>query len=64
MALFKKIDLIAYRNLIKLQLAILPLSPVLTEVQRKNIANIYVELIAILGEAIAELTEVTEPEIL
>lgn len=54
MALFNKKDLIAYRERIELQLSVLPISPVLTEVQKENITSIYLQLIAILDEVIAE----------
>lgn len=64
MALFNRIDLIAYCKLLELQLAILPLSPVLNKTQKELIAVLYKELIAIISEAIAEQTEVTEYEVI
>lgn len=54
MALFNKKDLIDYRERVELQLSILPISTVLSEVQKETITTIYLQLIAILDEAIAE----------
>lgn len=60
MALFNKKDLIAYRDRVHLQLSILPISTVLSALQKETITAIYLQLIAILDEAIVTEIEVIE----
>jgi hypothetical protein len=60
MALFNKKDLSDYRERVELKLSVLPISPVLSEVQKETITTLYLQLIAILDEAIVTEIEVIE----
>jgi hypothetical protein len=53
MALFKKIDLIAYRQRLELQQSTMHLSLVFNETEKETIAIIYNDLIALCDTAIA-----------
>lgn len=57
MALFRKSHLIAYRKRLELQLSILELATVFNETEKQDLANIYLQLIAICDKAIARNTE-------
>lgn len=60
MALFNKKDLSDYRERVELKLSVLSISPVLSGVQKETITTLYLQLIAILDEAIVTEIEVIE----